>query len=110
MTEAGKEKLVIGNADEAAQFLIREFLNLDEHNEEMLGEGEDDANSFIFAQQEKILRDFWKNDIDPLIKVEAIKKLLEMNRKDVVIKIDRLSDISEFVDAETLKQIREDKE
>ena len=118
--EEKNEGSVIGDPNEAANALIEKFSNLQEYKQKQQKmpkpEDEnfssvDDAASFVIGRQnEDWFADFWRENIDLEAKKETIKILLDMGREDVIKQIDKLSDVSRFMDEETLKRIRGDKE
>lgn len=115
------EGLTINDPTKAAKSLIERFSDLQAYAKEKWAEpagekyhtsetqamAEDDATQLQIEQVEDLFTDLWSEDIAPDIKGATIKKLLEMGREDVVRQIDKSSDISGSVDAESLKRIRE---
>ena len=66
-------------------------------------------NHFLKEKQEDSFSDYWRDSISPELKGETIKQLFKMKREDVLREIDRLNNLSEYLDKETLEKIRKEK-
>ena len=71
-------------------------------------EYENDAAESSITSYEDSFADFWRDGVSPEIKTTAIKQLLNMKREDVVKQIGKRSNLENWIDAETLKKIREE--